>query len=325
VGIFRSLLLRGAGAPTVEGALWAQSRRLYDLLVAPAAPWIGAAERVLISPDGALHTLPFGALVRAGAQRSYLIDWKPLHTVVSATLYAELKARRRGPSPATGLAAFADPVYPALRGTPRPEDSPLRRYNLGLPPLPASRAEAQVLTGLYGSSARLFVGRAASERQATSLPPAMSIVHFASHALLDRHFPLDSALALSAPIGAEADRGEDGLLQAWEIFERLRLDADLVTLSACETGLGGAGGGEGLIGLTRAFQYAGARTILASLWSVSDRSTAELMKRFYAALRSGMPKDRALQAAQSALLHDGALGLAHPYHWAGFEMIGDWR
>ncbi|RPH55744.1 CHAT domain-containing protein, partial [bacterium] len=113
-------------------------------------------------------------------------------------------------------------------------------------------------------------------------------------------------------------------LQAWEIFERVRLDADLVTLSSCETGLGRDAAGEGLIGLTRAFQYAGARSILASLWSVSDRSTAELMQRFYALLRAGHPKDLALQAAQREMVRAGGAS-SHPYHWAAFELIGDWR
>lgn len=334
VGIYRSLLLSGTGGgaaggaaarpadrASAEAALRAQGRRLYDLLIAPAERWIGPAERVLVSPDGALHVLPFAALIRPDGR--YLVDWKPLHGVVSATLYAELKARRAARPQPPSLAAFADPVYRAVRGRPRPEDTPLRRYNLGLPPLPASRAEAQALTALYGKAALVYTGAQASERRAMHLPPGVRIVHFAGHALLDRHFPLDSALALSVPAARERDGLEDGLLQAWEIFERLRLDADLVTLSACETGLGGAGGGEGLVGLTRAFQYAGARSILASLWSVSDRPTAELMKRFYAALRAGEPKDRALRTAQRALLRDPAF--AHPYEWAGFELIGDWR
>src|SRR6185436_16010655 len=91
---------------------------------------------------------------------------------------------------------------------------------------------------------------------------------------------------------------DNGLLQAWEVFEQVRLNADLVVLSACESALGKELGGEGLIGLTRAFQYAGARTVLASLWKISDRTTAELMVRFYKHLKDGMTKDEALRAAQ---------------------------
>src|SRR6185436_8614007 len=116
---------------------------------------------------------------------------------------------------------------------------------------------------------------------------------------------------------------DNGLLQAWEIFESMRLAADLVTLSACDSGLGKEMGSEGLIGLTRAFQFAGARSVLASLWSVSDLSTADLMKRFYGHLRAGRTKDEALQAAQIALIRSREF--SHPYHWAAFQLVGDWK
>ena len=103
----------------------------------------------------------------------------------------------------------------------------------------------------------------------------------------------------------------------------MRIDADLVTLSACDTGLGKILGGEGMMGLTRAFQYAGARSVLASLWSVGDRSTGELMKRFYGYLKAGQSKAEALRSAQLDLLRGSEF--SHPFHWAGFELVGDWR
>src|SRR4030095_6075081 len=104
---------------------------------------------------------------------------------------------------------------------------------------------------------------------------------------------------------------DNGILQAWEIFESVRLDADLVTLSSCDSALGQEMGGEGLLGLTRAFQYAGARSVLASLWSVSDVSTAELMKRFYGHLRPRRTNDEARRAAQAELIRSRRFG--HPY------------
>src|SRR4029079_2305552 len=116
--------------------------------------------------------------------------------------------------------------------------------------------------------------------------PRADLLHFADHGLINERFPLDSALALSIP--AQFQEGRDnGLLQAWEVVEDLQLDANLVPLSACDTALSREMGGEGLLGLTRAFQLAGARTVLASLWNVSDVSTAMLMKRFYTYLRQG--------------------------------------
>jgi CHAT domain-containing protein len=139
---------------------------------------------------------------------------------------------------------------------------------------------------------------------------------------VDAHSPLDSGLALSIPQPWREGR-ENGLLQVWEIFEQVRLDAELVTLSACETGLGKAFAGEGLLGLTRAFQFAGARSVLASLWRVGDAATGELMPRFYRRLAAGLPKDEALQQAQLELLRDPAL--AHPWNWAGFTLSGDYR
>jgi CHAT domain-containing protein len=118
----------------------------------------------------------------------------------------------------------------------------------------------------------------------------------------------------------------------WEIVERVRLDADLVVLSACESGLGKELGGEGLIGLTRAFQYAGARSVMASLWNVNDQATAELMIRFYRHLRAGKTKDEALRAAQRELIEGPIeivdetgerhlVGASAPYYWATFSGV----
>lgn len=120
------------------------------------------------------------------------------------------------------------------------------------------------------------------------------------------------------PWAASARHGK-----AWEIIEQVRIDADLVTLSACDTGRGKVFAGEGLLGLVRAFQYAGVRSVLASLWSVSDHSTAELMRRFNRYLKEGRSKAEALRSAQLDLLRDPAF--SHPFHWAGFELNGDWR
>ena len=151
----------------------------------------------------------------------------------------------------------------------------------------------------------------------------MAILHFACHGVADERFPLESALALSIPDALE--EGENGLLQAWEIFEQLRLDSELVTLSACNTALGKEFAGEGMIGLTRAFQFAGARSVMASLWAVSDRSTADLMGDFYTRVRRGEALDEALRGAQVAMLQRQREtgGRANPFHWAAFQLHGD--
>jgi len=316
------LLLKDPGSDPAQ--LQAQARRLYGLLVRPAEARIAGAQRILLSPHGPLHTLPFAALVRGNG---YLVEWKPIHSVLSATVYAEL-AKLRPPRRAPGeehLVAFGDPVYPSH--TPdAPADPALReavRRGLDLRPLPLSGQEVKSIAALY-PQAEVYLGREATEEKAKSIAPdAHRLVHFACHGLLDERFPLNSALALTVP--EKPTEGQDnGLLQAWEIFESVCLDADLVTLSACDTGLGREMAGEGLIGLTRAFQYAGARSVLASLWEVADRSTARFMESFYGYLHSGKSKDEALRAAQIDHIRERA-GPSHPFHWAAFQLTGDWQ
>jgi CHAT domain-containing protein len=156
------------------------------------------------------------------------------------------------------------------------------------------------------------------------------VLHLAAHGCLDERFPLNSALALTPPVATpppgSAEGRDNGLLQAWEIFEGLRLDADLVVLSACDSALGREVAGEGLLGLTRAFQYAGARSVVASLWQVPDAATADLMVAFHRHLRQGRSQGEALAAAQAELAAGAAGPEAEaPYFWAGFQLFGDWR
>ena len=298
----------------------AQARSLYAALVAPAEPAMRGQARVLICADGPLRTLPFAALTRERSPR-FLGEWKPLHHAISATLYAEIRkspraeATRRAPS----LVAFGDPVF-GSPGATTPNGSRAGLSSQGLPALPYTRREVQTIAGLFRGDAEINLGRNANEERARAVGRGPRIVHFATHALLDRRFPLESALALSTP-AASGHGGDNGLLQAWEILEKLRLDADLVTLSACDTGLGGDAGGEGIVGLTRAFQFAGARSVLASLWSVSEGGTARLMESFYRSLRAGHTKDEALQAAQADAISAGRPA----FEWAAFQLSGDWR
>jgi len=276
---------------------------LQALLMGPAEPQLATAARILISTDGPLHLLPFAALQRAGAP---LVLWKPIHLTPSATVYAEiLKTRNReGRVWKHDLLAFGDPLYSSSSR-----------------PLPATRREVAAIAAFFPGRSQVFVGDEATEERAKALGKDARYLHFACHGLLNRRFPLDSALALSPP-GSSHEGVDNGLLQAWEVMEQMRLRADLVTLSACESGVGAEMGGEGLLGLTRAFLYAGAQSVLASLWDVSDRATAELMERFYGRLARGEAKDEALRSAQVEMLR--AKGpRSHPFYWAGFQLMGD--
>jgi CHAT domain-containing protein len=322
------------------------ARSLYRALIAPVADLVGKCERVLILPDGPLHRLPFGALVRdTGGRGQYLTEWKPLHTALSLTVYGTLRALRREPSRSTAagepaqLVAFGDPHYPKDLAPSQDIREPalrtlrdLRSFNWT--PLPYSRREVERIADVY-PEAHLYLGEGATEERAKTVARDARVLHFATHGYLDDRTPLDSALMLTIP--AELSPGRDnGLLQVWEIFESVRLDADLVVLSACGSALGRELSGEGLIGLTRAFQYAGARSVAASLWSVSDQVTAELMARFHRHYAAGLPKDEALRQAQIELIRKPIrittangqtveTDASAPFFWAAFQLFGDWR
>lgn len=314
-------LIRTTRLESRHDELEALARRLYGLLLEPAETKIAASRRLLISPDGPLHSLPFGALVRSSEPGSYLEAWKPVCTTLSATLHAELRGRSRRRSPPPALLAFGDPRTP---GEPLPSiDDPrfLDRlhHRRSLPPLPKSREEVERIAALFPlGAAETFLGPDATEERTRQIGSDVSFVHFAGHALVDERSSLDSALVLSSPGGTG-----DGLLHAWEVFESVRLDADLVVLSACSSGLGKEVAGEGLIGLVRAFLFAGARSVVASQWEVTDGSTADLMIAFYEALLAGHAKDEALRHAKLRRLQDPST--AHPFHWAGFQITGDCR
>jgi CHAT domain-containing protein/Tfp pilus assembly protein PilF len=342
---FRQLIdqTRTGSGLGVEGLGWF-SRRLYNLLIEPAESWIAAGERIVLVPDGPLHLLPFAALIRKDGR--HLVEWRPLSTVLSGTVFAELKKQRRDalavaePSSPQWV-AFGDPWFPPRLTQSRPEDigefrlrSFSTRAQLRWQRLPQSRREVEEIAALFPADRRrTYVDRDASEERAKAVGKDARIIHFATHGYVDNRSPFDSGLVLSIP--EELAEGRDnGLLQVWEIFESVRLDADLVVLSACETGIGEIRGGEGIIGLTRAFQYAGARSVLASLWRVEDEATAELMQRFYRHLRDGKAKDEALRAAQLELIRsplrvpDGRGGwternAAAPYFWAALQLVGD--
>ncbi|HWN41233.1 MAG TPA: CHAT domain-containing tetratricopeptide repeat protein [Thermoanaerobaculia bacterium] len=326
---------------------------LFRRLLEPASEAAEGSKRLLIVPDGPLHVLPWGALIRrfegTGRERTekfqYLAEWKALHTAVSVTAYFEARKFNALSRPdiegSTLLVAFGDPVVPMNIAAGDPNAlSDVRVRSLSergfkFEPLPATRREVDEISRLYPQRSLVYLGREATEENAKSIPRDVRIVHFATHGVIDERFPFNSAVVLSIPEKFEDGR-ENGLLQAWEVFERVRLNADLVVLSACDSGLGKEMGGEGLIGLTRAFQYAGARSVMASLWKISDRTTAEFMVRFYRHLKEGLSKDEALRATQMEFIR-GPIQVTNdkgervefdasaPYYWAAFQIYGDWQ
>jgi len=335
IELYLRLVTRPASDVAVS-SLTASGQELYEDLIAPAHEWLADAERILLIPDRTMHRLPIAALVKEvrEGRPMYLAEWKPISSVVSASVYAELKSRPHGSG--SSLVAFGDPVYVARSDNNRrlaslaPElQSVLDERGSTLASLSHTAEEVKSIAALFGPEAEMYLGSKATEERVKSLRLDVDYLHFACHGVLGVESPLDSALLLTLNPNFKPGE-ENGVLQAWEIMEELRLNTDLVVLSACNTGLGDDLGGEGLIGLTRAFQFAGARSIVASYWPVSDQATTVYMKRFYALLKQGMPFDQALRHAaldfikQPDLLGSG-IDASHPYYWAGFQLIGPHR
>jgi CHAT domain-containing protein/tetratricopeptide (TPR) repeat protein len=303
--------------------LIAVAAELYQALVAPAEAVLTAHVRLLVVPDGPLHQLPFAALVRedsgSGPSRQYLVEWRPVHQVPSLTFYGRLPAPNadaRGDR--ARLLAVGSPLYAAADDAVGGNRDASASRPSTLPPLPGSRREVDALRALYGTRALTLLDEQASEPRVRQALPDADIVHLAVHGLVNSRSPLDSALAFSSRSGSTGE--DNGLLQAWEIVEQVRLRAGLVVLSACDTAGSGESGGEGLLGLTRAFQFAGASSVVASLWRVPDELTPTLMQELHRHVRRGAPVDEALARAQRMMLRRPET--AHPYNWAAFILSG---
>lgn len=282
------------------------SRELYAILVAPIAGEIPPGARLLIVPDGPLFHVPF-ALLRDDT--GLILERHPIAYAPSASAL-DASIRRPHQRRPTSLLAVGNPTTfrsEALLATAR--DASDWRFG----ELPYAAEEVKRVAGHF-KRATVVTGAAATEQAVKSSIGAATHLHFATHGLLDENEPILSGLALAQTAG-----GEDGLLQAHEILA-LQLDADLAVLSACNTALGRVAGGEGVLGLSRAFLHAGVRSLVLSLWEVADRSTMDLMDAFYTAhLDQGLPLDVALQRAQLDARNAGRA----PREWAPFVLLGD--
>ena len=261
-------------------------RALYDRLLRPLAADL-AGMKLTIAPHGVLHYLPFAALSDGNG---YLIDRFSLRLIPSASTLAYL--RTQPPRKPGKLLALGNP------------DLGNRALDL-----PNAQIEAVSVAAMFTDS-RALVRAEASKSAVKELGNGFSILHFATHGKFDADAPLSSGLYLAK--GNEAS----GVLTVSDLYS-LRWDVDLVTLSACETGLGKVANGDDVIGLTRGFLYAGARSIVASLWEVDDRATAQLMESFYRNLASH-DKREALRLAQIETRRQ----FPEPWFWAAFNILG---
>ncbi len=348
---------RGLGvassAPEDAATFVTASNALYKAVVEPAAASL-ADKRLLVVADGALNYIPFEVLLKSAdtgdfASLGYLVKTNEVVYAPSASVVGAIK-QQRTKNTSKLMLVVADPVFNsndarARKATPSTSDSEVRGIGIqsalsdvtgestapatkmeGLPlaRLAGTRVEADQIAKLAkssGAQADVWLDLDANEDSlATKDISKYRIIHVATHGLLNAERPQFTGVVLSL-VG---NKNADGFLRTDEVFN-LRLGGPLVMLSACETGLGKEKRGEGVMGLTRAFMYAGAPTVGVSLWSVADRSTAELMTDFYKRLLSanGPASTSALREAQLSMI--AGKKYSAPFFWAPFVLVGDWN
>ncbi len=358
--VYDLLITRPRRRDPVEPQFIAQAEALSRMLLGPVASQLGAKRLVIVAP-GIMSYLPFAALPAPGGENQSsgiyqpLIAKREIVTLPSASVLSVIRREMAGRRPAAkSVAVLADPVFEAndsrlalaknksasgesqnatttpstVIGIPSALTRAVNAMNAsntrtGFTRLAFSRQEAESIlalasdgTGLkatdFNASRSLVMSEALSQYR---------VLHLATHGLLNSQYPELSGIVFSL-IDREG-KSQDGFLRLHDIYN-LQFNADLIVLSACETGLGKEIKGEGLIGLTRGFMYAGAPRVVASLWNVDDLATAELMKVFYRGmLKDGLRPAAALRAAQFELSKQKRW--ASPYFWAGFMLQGEWQ
>jgi CHAT domain-containing protein/tetratricopeptide (TPR) repeat protein len=293
--------LRGTIASAANGPDWRPSaRKAYDSFVLPLHP--APASNVMVVTDGALSSVPLETFIPP----SQSIPWGATKEFVygpSASVLLSLVRTRKADAWRKQILAVGDP------GTSSSNSSTTRSANARLPSLPAAAAEARNVATIFGGDA-LIGTQATVARWLAHDPGSYRYLHFATHAVLDDRHPQETSLALA-----------DGRLDLAAI-RRIRLSSELVTLSACETGLGQRLRGEGIIGLPHAFLSAGAKSVVVSLWKVEDSLAAGYMADFYRAMRAGSTPAQAMLAVRASRIASKGF-MSHPSYWAPFVLVGE--
>lgn len=326
---------------SMEGASQQALSHLSELLLTPVADLLDR-ERLLVVGDGALEYVPFSALPQPSAswegEPEPMISRFEIVRLPAVSMLAGLRQKRESSPPRRGaLAVLADPVFeiddPRVERQPTIYTEPLSGPEAGVDGgdvdtegfrrLPGSRSEAEAILRRVAPEERFLAldFEASRDTVLNGTLRGYPIVHFATHAVVDPIQPELSGIVLS--LVDKEGRRQDGFLRVHEIYG-LDLPAELVVLSGCQTALGRELDGEGLIGLTRAFMFAGTRRLVVSLWRIDDQATAKLMDRFYGEMLGH-------RQAPSAALRLAQLSVAReprwraPFYWASFVLLGDWR
>ena len=304
----------------------AAARYFHETFLAGPLKKVKKGQHLIIVPDQHLAHIPFETFLTSDPEnprvyKSYpfLIKDYPVSYNYSATIMlGKKKEKEKRMISEKGILAFAA-EYPE-EGASKSESSrggSTRMMRDGLSPLPGAEKEVSMMSEVLPGE--FYKGIMANEKTFKENAKNFGIIHLAMHGLLDNKNPILSSLVFTEDNSEE----EDNFLRAYEIAQ-MDIDAELVVLSACETGYGKFQQGEGVMSLAHSFSYAGASSVLMSLWQVNDYSTSKIMKLFYTHLSSGMTKDKALQRAKLDYLDQNKEGLSiQPAFWAAFIQTGD--
>ena len=283
-------------------------------------------EELVIVPDGMLHYLPFESLMcrRRGSQYDYLIEYYKISYSPSVEAFIRLieKARNRHKF-GGGILAISNSIKrdrnAVFEYSPDSKSESIERRNQSgrrTDSLRYSDEEVKNAASLFQRNKNVIFSESSSEENVKkALNGQYQVIHFACHAIIDELNPMKSALSLSS----RPDSEEDGFLEAQELYD-IEINAELIVLSACQTGRGLIKRGEGILGLPRLFFYSGASSVVSALWEIDDKATALFMKRFYRYLKYGNSKGQSLRLAKTDMIKSR---FKHPYYWAGFVLNGD--
>lgn len=298
------------------------AQKLYEKLIAPIADSL--TPEIIIVPGDGIANLPFEALLSAAPKDvgnfntyPFVVRQHSVQYAYSATMLHQMSDRTHLRTPSGELLAFApffeeDTASLALR---LQRDDAIR---LGFSALPFSGEEVFRAKKRCLEPSKVLTGKVATKQKFLEMAGQFKVLHLATHGKANHLAGDFSFLAFASEDG----KTENGLLSVGELYN-LSLNADLVLLSACETGIGEQQRGEGVVSLARAFAFAGAKSIVASLWSVNDKSTMQVMDNFYAGIKSGQSKNIALANAKLEYLAQNPGLASHPFFWAGFVGVGD--
>ncbi len=300
------------------------AQKLHQKLLAPIAAYL--TPELIVIPGDMLANIPFEALL-AGVPKDidnfktypFVLRNHTIQYAYSVTMLQQMIARQHRAlvtDDMLAVAPFFDEDSVALAQRLAQHDA----LRLGISPLPYSGEEVVKVKTRFGGKSKMLIGKAATKQQFIALAHKYQVLHLATHGKANHRAGDFSYLAFAV----DEDHPENGLLSVGELYN-CSLNADLVVLSACETGIGEELRGEGVISLARAFAFAGAKSIVSSLWSVNDKSTMQVMENFYTELNLGTPKNIALANAKKQYLEQNPGREAHPFYWASFVALGDMR